>query len=72
MLVCYGHISFPLSREHFGNDVINVEEGKKENRSAFAKFLSMADFLDVSMRWSQAKYTPTHIFIHILSHYGIV
>ena len=59
VLVCYGYVSFPLSREHFGNDVINVEEGKKENRSAFAKFLSMADFLDVStfMRWSRAKYT---------------
>lgn len=49
VLVCYGYTyPFPLSREHFGNDVVNIEEGKKENRSAFAKFLSMADFLDVS------------------------
>ena len=59
VLVWYDYAaSFPLSREHFGNDVMNVEEGKKENRSAFAKILSMADFLDVSScRW---KYTHTH------------
>ena len=63
VLVWYAYMyaaSFPLSREHFGNDVMSVEEGKKENRSAFARFLSMADFLDVSsscMRGSWTKYT---------------
>ena len=35
-------------RMHFGGDVMEVEYGKKENRSGDSHKLKMAEFLDVS------------------------
>ena len=42
-------LTVPLfSREHFGDDIVGVEKGKKENRAQESFDVSMREFLDVS------------------------
>ena len=46
--MCYGDERvFCLFRSHFGEEVMGVEQGKKENRSEFGFYLTMKEFLDV-------------------------
>ena len=37
-------------RSHFGEEVMGVEQGKKENRSEYGFYLTMKEFLDVRPR----------------------
>ena len=50
ILCCYEH--FCLFRSHFGEEVMGVEQGKKENRSEYGFYLTMKEFLDVRLGYS--------------------
>ena len=42
----------PLIRSHFGEEVVGIEQGKKENRSEYGFYLTMKEFLDVRVGYS--------------------
>ena len=44
----YHALSLFFVRSHFGEEVMGVEQGKKENRSEYGFYLTMKEFLDVS------------------------
>ena len=39
-----------MFRSRFGDEMMSVEQGKKENRSEDGFFMAMKEFLDVSSR----------------------
>ena len=50
-------------RTHFGGDTIEIEYGKKENRSAGElSTLRMAEFLNVSFCWWLTVMVPTSFY----------
>ena len=42
-------ITILCHRSHFGEEVVGVEQGKKENRSEYGFYLTMKEFLDVRL-----------------------
>ena len=49
---------FLFLRSHFGEEVMGVEQGKKENRSEYGFYQTMKEFLDVRL---VTFYKYTHI-----------
>ena len=43
------YVIYLYCRSHFGEEVMGVEQGKKENRSEYGFYLTMKEFLDVRL-----------------------